>query len=161
MLTGRSEDDIMLEIIIFIGTCVSDDKCAPIFASSQLVQVRHASAKSAYVTYTSVSIRQHTSACTGKCAPIFASSQLVQVRQYDDTYSRRQHTAAYVSGYVSIRQHTSADVVDVSIRQHTSAYVSICYIRVLILAYIQVLYELMADKQEDDEMVLQTCADVF
>ena len=105
MLTGRSEDDIMLEIIIFIGTCVSDDKCAP----------------------------------------IFASSQLVQVRQYDDTYSRRQHTAAYGSGYVSIRQHTSADVVDVSIRQHTAAYGSICYIRVLILVYIQVLYELMAD----------------
>jgi hypothetical protein len=91
MLTGRSEDDIMLEIIIFIGTCVSDDKCAP----------------------------------------IFASSQLVQVRQYEDTYSRRQHTAAYVS---------------------------ICYIRVLKLLYIQVLYELMADKQEDDEMVLQTYA---
>jgi hypothetical protein len=59
MLTGRSEDDIMLEIIIFIGTCVSDDKCAPIFASSQLVQVRHTAA---YVTYSSVSKRQHTSA---------------------------------------------------------------------------------------------------
>ncbi len=36
---GASEDDIMLEIIIFIGTCVSDPNCAPIFANSQLVAV--------------------------------------------------------------------------------------------------------------------------
>jgi hypothetical protein len=38
-LAGASEDDIMLEIIIFIGTCVSDPQCAPIFANSQLVAV--------------------------------------------------------------------------------------------------------------------------
>ena len=36
---GASEDDIVLEIVIFIGTCVSDPKCAPIFANSQLVSV--------------------------------------------------------------------------------------------------------------------------
>jgi len=39
LATGASEDDIMLEIIIFIGTCVSDPHCAPIFANSQLVAV--------------------------------------------------------------------------------------------------------------------------
>mmetsp|Transcript_1437 Transcript_1437/g.1212 ORF Transcript_1437/g.1212 Transcript_1437/m.1212 type:complete len:428 (+) Transcript_1437:2-1285(+) len=39
LAAGASEDDIMLEIIIFIGTCVSDPQCAPIFANSQLVAV--------------------------------------------------------------------------------------------------------------------------
>lgn len=39
LVPGASEDDIMLEIIIFIGTCVSDPQCAPIFANSQLVAV--------------------------------------------------------------------------------------------------------------------------
>ncbi|KAJ1471088.1 hypothetical protein T484DRAFT_1845365, partial [Baffinella frigidus] len=34
---GHSEDDIILEIVIFIGTCVNDPKCAPIFANSDLV----------------------------------------------------------------------------------------------------------------------------
>jgi hypothetical protein len=34
---GASEDDIVLEIVIFIGTCIQDPKCAPIFATSNLV----------------------------------------------------------------------------------------------------------------------------
>lgn len=34
---GASEDDIVLEIVIFIGTCIQDPKCAPIFANSNLV----------------------------------------------------------------------------------------------------------------------------
>eukprot|EP00286_Rhodomonas_abbreviata_P029278 CAMPEP_0181300704 /NCGR_PEP_ID=MMETSP1101-20121128/7032_1 /TAXON_ID=46948 /ORGANISM="Rhodomonas abbreviata, Strain Caron Lab Isolate" /LENGTH=749 /DNA_ID=CAMNT_0023405959 /DNA_START=219 /DNA_END=2465 /DNA_ORIENTATION=+ len=36
---GASEDDIILEVVIFIGTCVLDPKCAPIFADNHLVQV--------------------------------------------------------------------------------------------------------------------------
>mmetsp|Transcript_37348 Transcript_37348/g.90199 ORF Transcript_37348/g.90199 Transcript_37348/m.90199 type:complete len:704 (-) Transcript_37348:31-2142(-) len=34
---GASEDDIVLELVIFIGTCIQDPKCAPIFANSHLV----------------------------------------------------------------------------------------------------------------------------
>ena len=34
---GASEDDIVLEIVIFIGTCIQDPKCAPIFANTHLV----------------------------------------------------------------------------------------------------------------------------
>eukprot|EP00292_Cryptomonas_paramecium_P004280 CAMPEP_0113720002 /NCGR_PEP_ID=MMETSP0038_2-20120614/36189_1 /TAXON_ID=2898 /ORGANISM="Cryptomonas paramecium" /LENGTH=669 /DNA_ID=CAMNT_0000648559 /DNA_START=27 /DNA_END=2033 /DNA_ORIENTATION=+ /assembly_acc=CAM_ASM_000170 len=37
LLPGASEDDIVLEIVIFIGTCVSDSRCSSIFASSPLV----------------------------------------------------------------------------------------------------------------------------
>jgi hypothetical protein len=35
---GFSEDDIVLEVVIFIGTCANDPKCSPILATSRLIQ---------------------------------------------------------------------------------------------------------------------------
>jgi hypothetical protein len=90
---------------------------------------------------TTARIRQHTSAYVSVCTPVACSyvPLLPAVRKGLD--ANWHAPAAYVSVYVSIRQHTSAYVrkgldanwhapaayvsVYVSIRQHTSAYASI------------------------------------
>lgn len=41
LLPGVAEDDIVLEVVMFIGACAGDPNCAPILASSHLVQSLH------------------------------------------------------------------------------------------------------------------------
>lgn len=38
LLPGYTDDDVVLEVIIFIGTIAQDPKCAPLLAKSRLIQ---------------------------------------------------------------------------------------------------------------------------
>ena len=38
LLPGYTEDDVVLEVIIFVGAIAEDPRCAPVLAKSRLIQ---------------------------------------------------------------------------------------------------------------------------